>query len=128
MGRDRLLRIGIVVFLGVGVVGAGLNAFFAEVVIALVQFVALLAGLALIGYVIVRGELPKPERRSGVGNAGAGASIAVSGAVIVNAGEFGAIGTFLGAATFVVGTVAFCYGAVGLFDVELPRIERWVSR
>jgi CHASE1-domain containing sensor protein len=101
MNRDRVLRLAIVVFLGIGVIGAGANTFFATeaVVPLLVQVVALLIGFALVGFVIVRGELTETQRRSGVGTAAGGASIAVSGAVMTSAAEFGAIVAFLGAVT-----------------------------
>jgi polyferredoxin len=132
MGRDRLLSAAIVVFLGIGTVSAGVNAFVATdavvpVLPLLVRLVAYGVGLVLAGYVLVREELTERQRPSGVGTVAGGASIAVSGAIIAGTAEFGAAGPLWGSLTFLAGVITFLYGATVLFGFELTQPERQTS-
>ena len=116
-----MLSIGIVLSLGIAIVSAGLSTLFAPrgTLAGSIRLVALLGGLALVGYVIVRGALSSSQR-SGVGYIAGGTPIVLSGAAISSAGDLDSFGTL----SFVLGVSLFLSGAAIVFDREPASLVR----
>jgi hypothetical protein len=125
MDRDRVFSTGIVASLGVAIVSAGLNTFFATggTLAGSIQLVTLLSGLALVGYALARGELSSSQR-SGVGYMAGGTPIALSGATTSSTGDLGSFGVLFGIVSFVLGVSLFLYGAAVVFDREPASLVR----